>query len=110
MRGLKIIPMFLLLIGLTYAGMLFVQGNSEEIVVKIWGYQSPPIAIGFVVMTSVFIGMVACGLLCSVEMLGLYIQNRKLKKKIGSLTVSQKTVVTPPVSDVVTPKASGRFT
>jgi hypothetical protein len=43
-------------------------------------------------------------------MLGLYIQNRKLKKKIGSLTVSQKTVAAPPASDVVAPKASGRFT
>lgn len=110
MRGLKIIPMFLLLIGLTYAGMLFVQANRDEIIVKMGGYQTPSAPIGLVVMTSMFIGMVFCGMLCSVEMLGLYVQNRKLKKKVGSLTVANKASVPQPANDVVAPKASGRFT
>ena len=110
MRGLKIIPMFLLLIGLTYTGMLFVQANSEEVVVKMGNYQSPAIALGFVVMTSIFLGMIVCGVLCSVEMLGLYVQNRKLKKKIGGLSVANKPVTSAPANDVVSPKASGRFT
>ena len=110
MRGLKIIPMFLVLIGLTYLGMLFVQANGEEIVVKLLGYQTPAAPTGLVVMTSVFIGMVLCGMLCSVEILALYVQNRKLKKKVGSLMVANKATVQQTVSDVVPPKASGRFT
>lgn len=109
MRGLKIIPLFLLLIGLTYAGMLFVQANREEIIVKMGSYQTPSAPIGLVVMTSIFIGMVFCGVLCSIEMLGLYVQNRKLKKKLGSLTVANKAVVAQGANDVVAPKASGRF-
>lgn len=110
MKGLKIIPMFLVLMGLTYAGMLFVQSNSEEIIVKMGSYQTPSAPIGLVVMSSIFLGMVVCGVLCSVEMLGLYVQNRKLKKKIGSLTMATKVTAVQPATDIVTPKATGRFT
>ncbi|MSP19770.1 MAG: LapA family protein [Bdellovibrionales bacterium] len=110
MKGLKIIPMFLVLMALTYAGMLFVQANSEEVIVRLGLSQSPPLAIGFVVLTSIFIGMLVCGTLCSVEMLALYVQNRKLKKKIINLGAPAKVGTASVVGDVVTPKTSGRFT
>lgn len=110
MKGLKIIPMFLILIGLTYAGMLFVQANSEMVSVQLGGYVVGPMASGFMVMSSVFCGMVFCGALCSVEMLGLYVQNRKLKKKLTALVNASKPVPTSSTQEVVTPKASGRFT
>ncbi len=111
MKGLKIIPMFLLLIALTYTGMLFVQANGDEMVVKLGSYQTPPIAIGFIILSSVFVGMIICGVLCSVEMLGLYVQNRRLKKKLLGINLSNKVVSTsPPVQDVTSTKASGRFT
>jgi uncharacterized integral membrane protein len=113
MKGLKIIPLFLAIMGMTYAGMLFVQANNDEVVVKMGAYVSPPMAVGFMVLTSIFIGMVICGFLCSVEMLALYVQNRKLKKKLGSLMVTPKVQVpTAPAApaDISTPKATGRFT
>lgn len=110
MKGLKIIPMFLVLMALTYAGMLFVQANSDEVIVRLGPSQSPPLAIGFVVLTSVFLGMVVCGTLCSIEMLALYVQNRKLKKKIINLGAPVKVGTAPIIGDVVTPKTSGRFT
>ena len=110
MKGLKIIPMFLLLIGLTYAGMLFVQANSDMVSVQLGGYVVGPMATGFMVLSSVFCGMVFCGALCSVEMLGLYVQNRKLKKKLIASSTPSKPVATPAPQNLASPKASGRFT
>lgn len=111
MKGLKIIPIFLVLIVLTYTGMLFVQANSDMVSVQLGGHTIGPMASGFMVLSSVFLGMVVCGLLCSVEMLGLYVQNRKLKKKLSQTVTSNKAVAaTPPAQDITAPKASGRFT
>lgn len=110
MKGLKIIPLFLVLIALTYSGMLFVHSNGDEITVKLGEYSFPPTAIGFVVLTSIFVGMVVCGVLCSIEMLALYVQNRRLKKKLVSLNNQNKAKSVPVPGDVTAPKASGRFT
>ena len=109
MKGLKIIPMFLVLIALTYAGMLFVQANSDLVSVQVSGHTVGPMATGFMVLSSVFLGMVICGLLCSVEMLGLYVQNRKLKKKLAAANTLNKAVAPQAPQDMVSPKASGRF-
>ena len=112
MKGLKIIPTFLVLIGLSYVGVVFVQANSDEVVVRLGAFESRPMAVGFMVLTSVFVGMVLSGLLCSIEMLALYVQNRKLRKKIVSLGAASKAAppVTSPASDLSVPKSSGRFT
>jgi uncharacterized membrane protein YciS (DUF1049 family) len=110
MKGLKIIPLFLVLIALTYSGMLFVHSNADEITVKLGDFTFPPTAVGFVVLTSIFVGMAICGVLCSIEMLALYVQNRRLKKKLVSLNNQSKAQTIPVPSDVTGPKASGRFT
>ena len=110
MKGLKIIPLFLVLIALTYSGMLFVHSNADEITVKLGDFTFPPTAVGFVVLTSIFVGMAICGVLCSIEMLALYVQNRRLKKKLVSLNNQNKAQTNTVPSDVTGPKASGRFT
>jgi len=85
MRGLKIIPLFLAIILLSYGGMLFVEANHDPVVIKWWHDRvTAPTALGLVVLTSMLIGMAVCGLLCSVEMLALYMQNQKLRKKIAT--------------------------
>lgn len=78
--------MFLLLMVLTYVGMLFVEANHDDVVIAFGNvYQSAPIPLGFIVLTSVLIGMVVCGVLCSVEILALYMQNRLLKRRLALL-------------------------
>jgi uncharacterized integral membrane protein len=84
MKGLKIIPMFLVLMVLTYVGMLFVESNHDDVVIAFGNYyQSQPIPLGFIVLTSILIGMVICGTLCSVELMALYMQNRNLKRRLA---------------------------
>lgn len=82
MKGLKIIPMFLVLIVLSYFGIGFVEANREHVVINFGGYQSHPTALGFTVLTSVLAGMLIAGFLCSIELLALTIQNKRLKNKL----------------------------
>ncbi len=87
MKGLKIIPFFLVLILLSYVGVLFVQLNPAEIsVVFFGGYESPPLAMGFVVLTSALVGMLLAGVLCLLELVVLYVQNKSLRRKLSALT------------------------
>jgi uncharacterized integral membrane protein len=79
-KALKIIPLFVLLIFFTYLGMLFVEANRQEVVIEFFHLQSPPAALGFVVLTSVLIGMCLAGALCSVELLALYVQYKKIQR------------------------------
>jgi uncharacterized integral membrane protein len=82
MKGLKIIPMFLGLIILSYIGIMFVEANRDEVSITFGNYQSSPTALGFVVLTSILIGMITAGLMCSIEMLALYVQNKNLKRRL----------------------------
>lgn len=82
MKGLKIIPMFLILIILSYFGIGFIEANREQVVINFGNYQSHPTTLGFTVLTSVLAGMLIAGLLCSIELLALTIQNRRLKNKL----------------------------
>jgi len=91
MRGLKIIPLFLGLMVLVFVGMRFVDANRDEVVVSFASRQTPPTALGFVVLTSCLAGMLICGVLCSFEILALYVQNRKLRRKLLSVAQQQKT-------------------
>ncbi|MBI1861276.1 MAG: LapA family protein [Deltaproteobacteria bacterium] len=81
MKALKIIPIFIILIGSTYIGMLFVEANRTEVVINFGHYQSPGTALGFVVLTSVLIGMCVAGCLCSIEIFALYMQYNKIKRQ-----------------------------
>lgn len=109
MKGLKIIPMFLILIILSYFGLWFVESNRTEVIIHLGTQETPPTPLGFAILTSILIGMVIAGVFCSIEMLALYIQNRKLKRQIPkpdeSLDKTDK-----PVENELTPRTSGRFT
>ena len=83
MKGLRIIPVFILLLALSYVGVLFVNANSGEIQIEFWGYKTPHLAIGLIVLTSIMGGMLIAGALCSIELLVLMTQNRKLRRKIA---------------------------
>ena len=119
MKGLKIIPLFLVLISLTYAGMFFIQSNSEAVTVTLGRYQFPEAASGFVVLTSVFFGMLVCGLFCSIELFALYVQNKRLQRTIITLRNAPKPAHAdsePPTEkdgktkvDMVPQRSSGRF-
>lgn len=92
MRGLKIIPLFMGLMVLVYLGMRFVDANRSPVSVMFFGREAPQTPLGFVVLTSALVGMLACGLLCTVEILALHFKNRKLRIKIAQLAQMQKTV------------------
>jgi|LakMenEpi03Aug12_release.lakeMendotaPanAssembly.Ray.scaffolds.fasta_scaffold183307_3 hypothetical protein len=109
MTGLKIIPIFFLLMVLTYMGIQFVEANRDEVVVTVGNWQSSPTSLGFVVITSCFCGMVFSAAISLAELLRLYVQNHRLKRKIKSIQSSQSPESSIP-TDIVPPKTSGRFT
>lgn len=81
MKGLKIIPIFTVLLTCTYLGTVFVERNRDPVSI-IFGnsVQTPPAALGLVVLTSVLLGMILAGALCSIELMVLVMENRRLKK------------------------------
>lgn len=89
MRGLKIIPVFVILLLCTYLGILFVEANRENVVVSFGRYQSTAMPLGLVVLSSVLVGMVAAGALCSIELVILLLQNQKLKRRQAKLMDSR---------------------
>lgn len=91
MKGIRVIPAFILLILLSYLGMIFVEQNRQMVVIAFGKWHSESIALGFVVLTSILVGMVLCGTLCTIEMLTLYIQNKSLRRRL-SLYVGRATV------------------
>lgn len=82
MKGLKVIPMFAGLLLLSYIGVMFVRQNPEDVVVRFGARAVPPTALGFVILTSVLVGMIFAGALCSIELIVLYMQNKKMKRKL----------------------------
>ena len=91
MKGLKIIPLFLLLMIFSYAGMRFVEANRIPVEIAFFKYKSEPTAVGLVVLTSVLVGMVICGFLCCIELLSLYMKNKMLRRKIATLHAQNTT-------------------
>ncbi len=85
MRGLRIIPAFLLLVVLSFVGAVFVVQNNDPVSVRFFAYEVPPTKLGLIVLTSILTGMVIAALFCSVELLSLYVQNRRLRRKISQL-------------------------
>ncbi len=62
--------------------MLFVEANRTEVVIAFGTYQSPATALGFVVLTSILVGMCISGFLCSIELVALFVQFKRLKRRI----------------------------
>ena len=110
MKGLRIIPVFAFFIIMTYGGMIFVHANSQEVKVQLGSLDVPQAPLGLVVLTSVLIGMLICGFLCSIELLAMYVQNKRLKRRLSSLIPKKPEVSATPQADVITPRTSGRFT
>ncbi len=117
MKGLRIIPIFLVLIVCTYGGMLFIEANRAEVVIHLGSYTSPPTATGFVVLTNILIGMILCGFFCSIEILALYMQNRRLKrrlellpKKLAKEAAAAATQDKTEKLQTIEPRTSNRFT
>lgn len=115
MKKFLVIPGIFAVLGLTYIATWFVELNKEQIVVRLGQtHSTEPMAVGFVVLTSIAFGMLACGFLCGIEILALMIQNRRLKRKVASLSVAPKAPRKVDAQaadvDVIAPKTSGRFT
>ena len=93
-------------------GIQFVEANRDEVMVTVGNWQSRPVALGFVVITSFFIGMVFSAALSLTELLRLYIINHRLKRKLADFERNQPTEIssTAPESDISNVKPSGRFT
>jgi hypothetical protein len=99
MSGLKIVPILALLIGLTWLGTFFVEANRMDVVINFGHHQTPPAALGFVVLSAIVLGMFISGILCSLEILALYVQNRKLRRKLARVAPTKAPSVTSPVPD-----------
>lgn len=84
LKALRIIPLFVVLIVSTYLGMLFVEANRQEVVISFGNFQSPGAPLGFVVLTSILVGMCIAGLVCSVELFAIYVQFKRLQRKAKS--------------------------
>ena len=98
MKGLKIIPVFLLLLVFTYIGVRFVEANREEVTVSFGTYQAGPAALGLVVLTSILLGMLIAGLFCSIELIMLVMQNRRLRRRGAAASPPQATSKTGPTA------------
>lgn len=90
MKGFKLIAGFSALILLSYMGVLFVEANREEVIVTLGTYQTAPAPLGFVVMTSVLVGMVIGGLLCSLELIYLFFRSQSLQRQLKKLQPKSK--------------------
>lgn len=111
MTGLKLIPAFFTLMVLTYFGIQFVEANRDEVMVTVGNWQSRPLALGFVIITTFFLGMVFSAALSLAELLRLHLSNHRLKRKLSEMQQqSQNTVSSASPADMVPPKATGRFT
>ena len=111
MTGLKLIPAFFLLMVLTYFGIQFVEANRDEVLVTVGNWQSRPLALGFVIITTFFLGMVFSAALSLAELLRLHLSNHRLRRKLAEFhTQAQSASASALPSDVVPPKATGRFT
>ncbi len=100
MKGLRLIPLFLLLIILVYFGMLFVEANRQEVSITFGSYQGHSMALGFVVLTSVLVGMLISGGLCTLEFIALYIKIRGLRRKLAAKSAHHEMVSSTPRNDV----------
>jgi len=85
MKGLRVIPMFLVLILFSYVGALFVERNPDPVSINFLRFVTPPAKLGLVVLSSLMLGMIAAGLLCSIELLALFVQNKNLRRKLNQM-------------------------
>ncbi len=85
MKGLKIIPLFAIFLVLSYVGTLFVKANFVDVSVNVGFFKTPSAPVGLVVLTSVLLGMIIIGIICSFELFRLAYVNNKLNKKIKLL-------------------------
>lgn len=87
MKTISFIIVFMVLCLVAYVGMLFINLNHQEVTVTFGEiYSTPAAPLGLVILTSMLAGMLICGVLFLYEVAALYVQNRQLKRKLGSET------------------------
>jgi hypothetical protein len=83
MKPFRIIPLLVVLLILVYLGVMFVEANQEQVILTIGTHQTNPTRLGFVVMTSVLLGIFAGAILATGQIALLFFQNRSLRKRIN---------------------------
>ena len=95
MWGLRILPLFLALTVLSFMGTLFIEANPTEVTLRALNYEAPTAKLGLVVLVSLLGGTLIAGFLCSIELLALQMQNRRLRKRISIMSASNRSNVVP---------------
>ena len=85
MWGIRIVPVFLTLTALSFVGTLFIEANPDVVSLHLLRYEAPPTKLGLVVLISCLVGMFATALFCSVELLALQMQNKRLRRRLMML-------------------------
>ncbi len=101
MKGLRIIPLLAVLLFLVYLGVLFVEANQEQVILSLGTYQTQPTRLGFVVMTSVLLGVFLGALLASAQVVLLFLTNRSLRKRVARSESTMETRTGPSPSDTI---------
>lgn len=98
MRSLRVIPFLAALLFLVYLGVMFVEANQEQVILTLGTYQTQPTRLGFVVMTSVLLGVFVGALLASAQVVLLFMTNRSLRKRMArsESTLETQTASLPP--------------
>ncbi|MBY0370125.1 LapA family protein [bacterium] len=86
MKALKIIPFLIIVLLLVYFGLLFVENNQDPVSLHFGARTTPSARLGFVVMTSVLVGIILGISLAAAQVGLLLFQNRSLRKRLGGNT------------------------
>ena len=109
MKGLRIIPILVILMVLVYLGVGFVEANQENVILTIGSHVTEPTRLGFVVMTSVLLGIILGAALASAQVFLLFFQNRSLRKQISRTDVTAETRAAAFPSDSSRPHSDDDF-
>lgn len=87
MRALRILPLLVVLLFLVYLGVSFVEANQTQVSLSLGSYQTKPTRLGFVVMSSVLVGIFIGAVLAAAQIFLLSLQNRALRKRVSKNSV-----------------------
>jgi len=91
--------MFLFFTIVSFLGAWFVENNATLVQIRFLKYETPPIKQGLIILGTLTLGMFIAGLFSCIELLALYIQNRRLKRKLATFLMQP----THPPANNVTP-------
>ena len=82
MRSFKYIVQFVFFLAVVVVGIYFGNENDEPLSIMVFGNLQDPVPVWFVVLISFFVGATVAGIYFSFELIRLWAENRRLKKKI----------------------------